>query len=109
MISAKITNLKFVHLKKTMDDENNLIFQGKLLINGFKRPKRIHSEENYVVEINYTVNTEDGAVGSVNASTDDVSWTSDVDTESSISILGIPDVVYAHGPRPTLFLALTTK
>ena len=107
MISAKITNLKFVHPKKTRDDENNLIFQGKLLINGFKRPKRIHSEENYVVEINYTVNTEDGAVGSVNTSTDDVSWTSDVDTESSISILGIPDVVYAHGPRPTLFLTAT--
>ena len=103
MISAKITNLKFAHPKKTRSD---LIFHGKLLINGFKRPKRIHSEENYVVEINYTVNTE-GVVCSVNDSTDDVSWTSDVDTESLISILGIPDVVYAYGPRPTLFLTAT--
>ena len=42
MISAKITNLMFVHPKKTRDDENNLIFQGKLLI---KEPAAVKLNE----------------------------------------------------------------
>jgi len=110
VISAKITKSKIVYPKLAGHEEGNrLIFFGKLAINGFKRPSRIHPDENYVIETNYAVNTEVGAVASVNATTltDDVSWTSDVDTESFVAIYGIPDVVYAHGLRPTLFLTAT--
>jgi hypothetical protein len=109
VVSAKITKSKIAHPKPTEHKENKLIFFGKLAINGFKKPKRIHPEESYVIETNYAVSTEVGAVASVNSSPliDDINWTSDVDTESSIAIHGIPDVVYAHGLTPTIFLTAT--
>lgn len=91
-----------------LDPEKQIIFSGELEISGFKKPDRIHSDENFVMEINYAVNTEAGAVASVNDSPEEqVNWTSEVDSENKILIISIPEIIFAHGPKPTLFLTAT--